>query len=201
MTRKPIKRFLPLTYAPKIQGVLAGTIEQSIRINTNLQVGDSIAFHGWSGKPYYSPWSFRTPYMVLRHAEPIIIRKDSIYFSQGKIGIVPCKVAVKACDLDHLAALDGIEPATGEELIRVLHSMHGMKALHGKILRWDASTLRRPDFIIKPDPTQIDSLGRIRMCEGDFTQVRSSRLTPPSQDFVQIGDIQKTRRDNPAVLQ
>jgi hypothetical protein len=26
-------------------------------------------------------------------------------------------------------------------------------------------------------------------------------LTPPSKDFIQIGDIEKQRRDNPAILQ
>jgi hypothetical protein len=195
MVRKPIRRFLPLTYQAKIQRVWVGIITQSIRINTDLQVDDSIAFHGWSGKPYHSPWSFRTPYMRVRHAEWITVRKDSIYFLKEK-------VAVKACDLNYLAALDGIEPETGEELIRVLHAMHGKGTLHGKILRWDPAPLKTEQvhatikesapFVIKPDPTQIDNLGRIRMCEGDFDPLLKPRHTPPHQDFVQQGAFDKS---------
>lgn len=175
MTRKPIRRFLPLTYQPKIQAVKEGRITQSIRIDTDLNVGDSIAFHGWSGKPYHSPWSFRTPFMEIRHAEPITIRKDSIYFPEGKIGSAPCKVAVKACDLDYLAALDGIEPATGEELIRVLRSMHGKGTLHGKVLRWD------PALILFKNLNET-----LKKAETN-DPLRSPRLTPPQQDFVQLG--------------
>jgi hypothetical protein len=176
-------------------------------------VGDFIAFHGWYGKPYHSPWSFRTAYMQIRYAEPITVRKDSIYFPEGKIGSVPCKSAVKACDLNHLASLDGIDPATGEELIRVLHAMHGGGTLHCKILRWDPTPIKEQrikeiaPFIIKPDPSQIDGLGRIKMCEGDFTRVEQVHATvkettdpfrvptrllvPESKDFVQLGAFDK----------
>jgi len=171
MTRKPIHRFLPLTYKPKIPGVLDGTITQSIRL-TDLKVGDYIAFHGWSGKPYHSPWSFRTPFMSVRHAEPITIRKDTIYFPNEK-------VAVKACDLNYLAALDGIEPATGEELIRVLHAMHGGGTLHGKILRWDP--VREP---VEQVPAAIKEQGE------PIHKVLLGRPSP-SQDFVQLGAFDK----------
>lgn len=180
MTRKPIRRFLPLTYKPKIQGVMDGTITQSIRL-TDLQVGDFIAFHGWSGKPYHSPWSFRTPMMQIRHAEPITIRKDSIYFADGKIGSKPCRVAVKACDLDYLAALDGIEPATGEELIRILHEMYGSGTLHGKILRWDPTLIKYHNL--------NESL---KAQESDPFKV-PARLIHPPDDFVQLGAFDKSR--------
>lgn len=170
MTRKPIHRFLPLTYKPKIPGVLAGTINQSIRIDTDLQGGDFIRFHGWEGVPYHSKWSFRTPYLQLTMAMPVNIRKnDSVYFPEtGETYKRPSGF------LNTLAALDGIDPPTTEELIRVLRSMHGKGYLHGKILRWD------------PKP---------------FLEKKRLAFTDPTVTFIQIGDIEKQRRDNPAILQ
>ncbi len=203
MTRKPIKRFLPLTYKPKIPGVLAGEINQSIRVDheetkRDLQVGDHVAFHGWSGRPYHSPWSFRTPFCKVIEAHPISVRKDSIYFSEEKL-------ILKSDDpvLDKLAALDGIEPPTGRELIRVLHLMHGFGTLKGKVLRWDPEPMIKiissiesqsiAPFVIKPDPSQIDELGRIKMTKEQFGPLHAPRLTPPQHDFVQIGDIERLR--------
>jgi len=189
LTRKPVRRFLPLTYRPKIQAVLDGTITQSIRINTDLQVGDSIAFHGWSGKPYHSPWSFRTPYMPVRHAERITVRKDSIYFPNEKVAVI-------AGDLNYLAALDGIEPATGEELIRVLHAMHGGGTLHGKILRWDPEPVKEPDIIIaskewKKDSRPVEQVHAVIKEQGEPIHKVLLGRPSPSQDFVQLGAFDK----------
>lgn len=129
---KAIHKWIPLTYQPKIPGVLAGDITQTIRINTDLLPFDWIAFHGWSGKPYRSPWSFRTPYLNVMKAEPIYIFDDGIAYkgttAQFQIGHPV---------LDRLAALDGIQPATGQELLRVLHQMHGPGTVAGKIITWD----------------------------------------------------------------
>ena len=61
----------PLTYAPKIPGVLDGTIRQAIRVGQKLAAGDRILFHGWAGTPYRSKWSFRTPYFTLIAVIPI----------------------------------------------------------------------------------------------------------------------------------
>ena len=176
MTRKPkhpFSRWLPLTYKPKIQGVLEGTIVQSIRIDTDLKVGDFVAFHGWSGTPYHSHWSFRTPFMPLNMAMPVKlnIKNDAFYFPEtGETYRRPSGF------LNDLAALDGIDPPTTEELVRILRSMHGKGTLQGKILRWD------PALLIKENAKKKASL-------------------KSSQDFIQIGDIEKQRRDNPAILQ
>jgi hypothetical protein len=133
---KPIRKFLPLTYAPKIAGVLEGKITQTIRVNTILEVGDQIAFHGWEGTPYKSPWSFRTPYMDIIWAEPIRIHADFIYYPWEKI-----RIPAGGPELKYLAALDGIEPATGEELLRILHEYHGSGTVKGKIIRWNPAPI------------------------------------------------------------
>jgi len=41
---------LPLTYGPKIAGVLDGTIRQTIRVGRKFSPGDLVSFHGWSGR-------------------------------------------------------------------------------------------------------------------------------------------------------
>jgi hypothetical protein len=131
MTRKPIRKFLPLTYQPKIEAVQDGTCAQSIRIDTILSIGDFVAFHGWEGRPYHSSWSFRTPYYEIILAKPINVHADYVYLPEEKK-----KLLADNPLLDMLAAKDGIDPPTGKELLRVLHAMHGPEILHGKVLRW-----------------------------------------------------------------
>ncbi len=121
----------PLTYAPKIQGVLEGTIRQTIRVGQKLAAGDRVLFHGWEGKPYRSPWSFRTPYFTLIAVVPIRIRPDGLLFeSSGEFR--------PWADLDEIAILDGIDPPTGEGLRAVLLGMHAVpeSGVPGQILRW-----------------------------------------------------------------
>jgi len=131
-----IKKWIPLTYQPKISKVLSGEITQTIRVNSDLLPADWIAFHGWSGRPYRSPWSFRTPYLDVIIAEPIFIFEDGIAFEGSttfhKIGDPM---------LNRIAWLDGIDPATGQELISVLHKMNGPGTLKGKIITWDPKPL------------------------------------------------------------
>jgi len=120
---------IPLTYAPKIAGVLDGTIRQTIRVGRKFGPGDLVSFHGWSGRPYHSKWSFRVPYVVLKAAIPITIYPGGIE-APGE---------VRRWDLlDGIARLDGIEPPTGEALCRVLSGMHKIPAdgIEAQILRW-----------------------------------------------------------------
>jgi hypothetical protein len=119
-----MKKILPLTYEPKIDGVINGTIRQTIRKGWKYKVGDQIAFHGWEGAPYRSKWSFRTGYFTLKEVIDIVV-EDS--------GII--KIATgHEWVLDRIARLDGIDPPTGEALRDVLLSM----GCTGKvqILRW-----------------------------------------------------------------
>lgn len=133
-----VRRWIALTYEPKIPGVLSGDIHQTIRVNSDLLPFDWIAFHGWSGRSYRSPWSFRTPYLEVITAEPIYIFDDGIAF-KGTTAFYQIGDPV----LDRIAALDGIQPATGHELIRVLHAYNGPGTLEGKILRWNPEPLKK----------------------------------------------------------
>jgi len=63
-----MKHVLPLTYEPKIKNVRNGVCRQTIRpvsVKKPKKVGDLVMFHGWSGKPYASPWSWRTDYFII----------------------------------------------------------------------------------------------------------------------------------------
>lgn len=189
MTRKPIHRFLPLTYKQKIPGVLAGDITQSIRIDTDLQVGDQIAFHGWSGRPYHSPWSFRTAFCEIILAKQISIHEKSVHFRGTGITL-----QIGDPLLDKLAALDGIEPATGEELVRVLHAMHGKGILRGKVLRWDPAEIKERILsaaIMNAEPVPENKRTPFLLTFKD--PLHSPRHTAPLQDFVQLGAFDKSR--------
>lgn len=135
-----------LTYAPKIPGVLSGKITQTIRPYLRnapekaVSSGDFILFHGWEGKPYRSPWSWRLKVQV----DSVIYASaypNGMYlsyapgFKQRVYSFMPwdCSAA------DDLAHRDGIDPATGIELKRVLESLGGKITDAGvglQIIRW-----------------------------------------------------------------
>jgi hypothetical protein len=129
---KPSTYWLPLTYPPKIPGVIAGTIRQTIRVTkkTHYCVGDRVAFHGWAGTPYRSPWSFRTELLPLRVAQDIIIFPKGISLVNGLV--------TPWGELVILATLDGIDPPTGIELGRVLCEYNDVpeSGAPGQIIRW-----------------------------------------------------------------
>jgi hypothetical protein len=120
---------LPLTYVPKITGVLDGTITQTIRVGRKFNVGDLVSFHGWEGKPYRSKWSFRTPYAPLKAVIPITIITRGITTPHE---FRPWNL------LDEIARLDGISPPTGEALSQVLQGMHRIadEGIEAQIIRW-----------------------------------------------------------------
>jgi hypothetical protein len=131
---------LSLTYGPKIPLVIDGTITQTIRIigkSGMKHAGDLISLHGWKGSPYHSSWSWRMPYKKITEAISC-----EIYDAGMWIDPVWCKkVSGKFwwSDLDWLAALDGIVPATGEELKNVLAVKNALTNCYGKeaqIIRW-----------------------------------------------------------------
>ncbi len=135
------KHILPLTYAPKIPAVLSGGCTQTIRAGRKFNRGDLVSFHGWDGRPYRSRWSFRTPYWETVCAVDIEIHpwgfldeitQMELYWDQPYANTI--------------AARDGIVPATGEELGRVLLAMHKIppEGLPAQIIRWttDCKTSR-----------------------------------------------------------
>jgi hypothetical protein len=148
-----------LTYAPKIPGVLSGKITQTIRplpvspviynrptleqrekmrrkqkLGT-VRPGDSILFHGWEGKPYRSPWSWRLKVQV-----------DAVYFTKiykegiarpqlsemelntptARLGFLPWS----ACD--NLAWADGIKG--GKTMGEVFNSMYRLESYYGNAI-------------------------------------------------------------------
>jgi hypothetical protein len=132
-----MKKILPLTYEPKIPRVLSGEIEQTIRRGWTWKPGDMIAFHGWSGRPYQSLWSFRTPYLQVIKVSHIHVHLLGIAIPGGTL-IRPWS------DLDDLARRDGIVPPTGEELGRGLTAYlnRGLTSEPFQVIQWDGSLLR-----------------------------------------------------------
>ena len=130
--KKHIKAF---TYEPKIPDVCCGNCTQTIRPDGKkpIEIGDIILFHGWSERPYHSEWSWR-------------LKVEVIYVKRYWINIqgIQCfrnntltKYEWDSKILDRLALLDGIVPAKGIELKKVLLQMHDLsKEVPFKIIRW-----------------------------------------------------------------
>lgn len=132
------KHILPLTYQPKIQAVIDGKCTQTIRAGRKFRVGDLVSFHGWEGKPYRSKWSFRTPYWVVNFIWNIEILGNGFQWDRCRGG--ENRGYWKNDALTQiLAEKDGIIPPTGEELGKILLSMHEIPdgGLPAQIIRWD----------------------------------------------------------------
>lgn len=124
----------PLTYAPKIQGVAAGTIRQTIRKRRKYSVGDYISFHGWEGKPRRSRWTNKTPYFCLTEVINIFIEHEGLRRDDGTLA----RWTEPA--MDRLASLDGIDPPTGEALGKVILGLNKIppgESIEAQIIRWD----------------------------------------------------------------
>jgi hypothetical protein len=161
----PRKFNIAITYEPKIGPVRSGECKQTIRTLEDhphkkckgrgcprcnftgimkaipKSIGDLIQFHGWSGRPYHSPWSWRTEYFTITRAFDCTIHPWGLLIPQNQ----PFRIELDDREianwylLDWLARLDGIVPGTGEELGRVLVgknviSSSGVKA---QIIRWE----------------------------------------------------------------
>jgi hypothetical protein len=133
MTRKHI---LPLTYALKIPAVLEGRCTQTIRVGRKFKKGDLVMFHGWEGKPYRSKWSFRTPYWKVKITFPIVVFDWGLYSKY-----LNESWQWGGREATRIAEKDFIDPPTGEELKRVLFSMHKIppEGLPAQIIRWTFS--------------------------------------------------------------
>jgi len=135
---------LPLTYQPKIEPVLLGTCRQTIRKGWKKQKGDLIRFFVWTGKPYRSKQIDLTDY------EPLVAVINCTIYPDGlerhwredrrerefQSEINMCRKPW--AEWDCLAKRDGIVPATGEELGRILTQYNKIPAegLQAQILRW-----------------------------------------------------------------
>ena len=148
--RTPRKWNIPLTYPPKIQPAKEGTIDQTIMSGVKYSIGDLIRFFDWSGKPYRSKWVWVIPnYRKLIHIEELEINKLGIKkIASHSIGDIPSiiKPLNKTLfweDLDFLAKLDGIKPATGLETKRILEVKNGkaftMETERYQLIKWEGA--------------------------------------------------------------
>ena len=126
------------TYEPKIPYVLTGKCRQTIRPQGKkpVKVGDTILFHGWEGKPYWSKWSWRREFEITT-ARKIIIYPHGINLYPAFLYIANPVLGWHSNLVNDLARLDYIQPATGEALGKLLNSMYDLNG--GKpfqIIRW-----------------------------------------------------------------
>jgi hypothetical protein len=130
---------LAITYQPKVEGVRNGTIRQTIRAfnpENPRKVGDKLLLHGWSGKPYRSPWNWRREEKVTQVFE---IECYADYFIDEENYVCNWGINDGWGRPSTLARLDGISPPTGLELKHVLESYHGKftdKPVQMQVIRW-----------------------------------------------------------------
>ena len=138
--------YIALTYEPKIAAVRQGTVRQTIRrVGKRVyKVGDKLVLHGWAGKPYRSPWNWRTEAFTLKEVFKIYFDcKDVAYKVHPELSVgamANTRIAsLMGCDtLDDLAARDGIVPPSGLQLHKVLYEKNNKNYPLGDfwVLRW-----------------------------------------------------------------
>jgi len=140
---EPRKHYLAIIYQPKIPGIISGDIRCEIRVGRKdrYHVGDLVQFHGWEGRPYWSPWSWRTKFHKLIGVEEIWILPKKVKIWQEAVpedGTPEQWIGISWEHLDRLAERDGIVPATGLELRKVLTVTSGLdpRGDCGQILEW-----------------------------------------------------------------
>jgi len=126
------KHVKSLTYPPKIEAVQDGSCTQTIRKGRKVSVGDEILFHGWTGRPYRSKWSWRKRVVVYEVID--------IEISQEGMMIEGVLHAWTSWYPSRLAEYDFIDPPTGEALRDVLF---GLNSAHDgpdeyQIMRWES---------------------------------------------------------------
>jgi hypothetical protein len=128
---------LAITYQPKIEGVKNGAIRQTIRPLSKVprKVGDKLLLHGWSGKPYRSPWNWRMEGQIFS-----ALRIDCTDYGVLDGGFPESwRQKWVSWQVDRIAELDGISPPTGLQLKHVLESYHGKftdKPVQMQVIRW-----------------------------------------------------------------
>lgn len=125
-----------MTYPPKIDAVRSGECRQTIRIGDKVREGDEILWHGWEGRPYRTPWSWR---MRVTVTEAISILAD---YYDG-VGVFDSKhdqwiwCAWDSAEINDLARRDFIDPPIGLALRDVLSGLNGeMSGEVCQIIRW-----------------------------------------------------------------
>jgi len=126
------KHVMAITYAPKEDAVRLGDCRQTIRKGDKVSVGDEILFHGWSGRPYRSPWSWQKRVTVACTMPISLFADDGVQFY---VKVYSWRSAIA----DSLAAEDGILPPTGAALRDVLFGLNTPPSdvpVTYQIIRW-----------------------------------------------------------------
>ena len=130
------RHVMAVTYEPKVKGVLDGTCMQTIRKRRKkpFAIGDLILLHGWEGRPYWSRWSWRKVVIVSEVVDIQVYQTYIVKVKRSKAN----SYCYSQNEIDNLAKEDGIEPPTGEELIKVLSGGKKIpnKGIKMQIIRW-----------------------------------------------------------------
>jgi hypothetical protein len=131
---------LPLTYEPKIQPVIDGTIRQTIRTGTKFSVGDLIRFYTWQGKPYRSKRTTITEYLPIKKILPLKLFPNGFYYDIPEDRTIAWRSSIYG---QALAELDGIVPPTGVHkgvaLYYILTEKNGQiptEGIEAQAMRW-----------------------------------------------------------------
>ena len=146
---------LAITYQPKIEGVKNGIIRQTIRLfnpKNPRKVGDKVILHGWKGKPYRSPWSWRREEKVTVVLDMVAMETVAGFWQSIISGKALSYESVAMAyypwfgePMEYLAKLDGIPDSSnnsytrGELLKQVLENYHGKftdKPVQMQVIRW-----------------------------------------------------------------
>lgn len=125
--RKPRHHSMPMTCKDKLERVFSGEIRQTIRRGQRYQEGDALTIFEWTGTPYRSKWGRRIDEKV-KVVFPIMVKDSGVgVFNDGivKNGLVNLSVVPWSSDyINTLAWMDGVKPASGVRLKKVLMEMH-----------------------------------------------------------------------------
>lgn len=127
------KHVLSMTYAPKINAVQDGRCTQTIRRRGTIKAGDSIMFHGWSGKAYRSKWNDKMRVTVTEVIH-CLASTEGLKFENTKT--IPWDDII----IDIIAQRDFIDPPTGLALRGVLFELNGgapSTPVECQIIRWE----------------------------------------------------------------
>lgn len=131
---------IPLTYKPKIQPVIGGTVRQTIRLGRKFSVGDLIRFYTWQGKPYRSKRTTITEYMPITKVLPLKLFTKGFYYDIIEDRQIAWWGSIYG---QALAELDGIIPTgnnhAGVELFKILTEKNGpipVEGIEAQAIRW-----------------------------------------------------------------
>ena len=125
---------MAMTYEPKIDAVQDGRCLQTIRSmrKKEIKAGDSILFHGWSGKAYRSEWNDKMRVTVTK-AIHFHASMDGLKFKNNNI------IQWDDILIDIIATQDFIDPPSGIALRDVLFKLNGAPStpVEYQIIRWE----------------------------------------------------------------